>query len=110
VGAIPKLGGDSALIPGRHLGLVTPSEHRGGAELELRLREIAERFLDLESIIAMRIRRIASALLPVPRAPGSRRSATQGLRLLYYPENLEALEASGAELAPVSSVSDPSLP
>lgn len=115
VGAIPKLGGDSALIPGRHLGLVTPSEHRGGAELEPRLREIAERFLDLESIIeiAGSAGSLSCAVAGSPcRSPARAKIGyfKDSVFTFYYPENLEALEASGAELAPVSSLSDPSLP
>ena len=38
LGAIPNLGEDSALIPGRHLGLITPAEFAPGAGLEASLR------------------------------------------------------------------------
>jgi cobyrinic acid a,c-diamide synthase len=115
VGAIPKLGGDSALIPGRHLGLVTPSEHRGSADLEPRLREIAERFLDVESIIEIAA---SAGSLSCAVADSGRRNPARArigyfkdsVFTFYYPENLEALEASGAELTPVSSLTDRRLP
>ena len=41
LGAIPKLADASALIPGRHLGLVTPSEYEDDGDLMATLREIA---------------------------------------------------------------------
>jgi len=115
LGAIPNLDGDSALIPGRHLGLITPSECRDGAALQPRLREIAERHLDIDGIIE--IARSAGSLSCA--APDSRPVNPVRARIgyfkdsvftFYYPENLEALEAEGARLVPVSSLADQSLP
>ena len=115
LGAIPNLGSDSALIPGRHLGLITPSEYRDGAGLQPRLREIAESFLDIDKIIE-----IAGSAGPVSCAPADSQSVTpvrvkigyfkDSVFTFYYPENLEALEARGAQLVPVSSLADQSLP
>ena len=115
LGAIPKLGDDSALIPGRHLGLVTPSEYEEDVDLEPKLREIAERYLDIESIVEI----AGSAGLVSRAAPVSRQTTPARARIgyfrdsvftFYYPENLEALEANGAQLIPVSSLTDQSLP
>ena len=39
------------MIPGRHLGLVTPSEYEFGADLQSRLRDIAENHLDVDGMI-----------------------------------------------------------
>jgi cobyrinic acid a,c-diamide synthase len=115
LGAIPNLGGDSALIPGRHLGLVTPSEHRDGGGLQPKLREIAEKFLDIDGIIE--VARSAGSVSCVPlESP-----CVDPVRVkigyfkdsvftFYYPENLEALEAEGAQLIPVSSLTDQRLP
>jgi cobyrinic acid a,c-diamide synthase len=115
LGAIPNLGDDSALIPGRHLGLVTPSEYEFGAALESRLRDIAENHLDVDGMIE-----IAESARSVSYAePDRSRDAPRRVKMgyfkdsiftFYYPENLEALEANGAQLVPVSSVSDESLP
>jgi cobyrinic acid a,c-diamide synthase len=115
LGAIPNLGDDSALIPGRHLGLVTPSECEFGASLHSRLRDIAENFLDVDGMIE-----IAKSAGSVSwAAPDPSRAAPRRVKMgyfkdsvftFYYPENLEALEANGAQLVPVSSLSDESLP
>ncbi len=115
LGAIPNLGDDSALIPGRHLGLVTPSEYEHSAELQSRLRAIAEDFLDIDGMIE-----IAKSARAVSYAPPDLSSGTCGRVKIgyfkdsaftfYYPENLEALQAGGAQIVPVSSLADESLP
>lgn len=113
LGAIPKLGADASLIPGRHLGLVTPAEFKGGSELEVRLAEIATKYLDVE-----RIQAIARAASPLPQAVKRPSTRPPEVRIgyfrdsvftFYYPENLEALAAEGAELTGVSSLNDTSL-
>jgi cobyrinic acid a,c-diamide synthase len=115
LGAIPHLGGDSALIPGRHLGLITPSEHEFGADLQAKLSEIAEKHLDVDGII--KIARTAGSISCA--APEASRSAPGKVKIgyfkdsvftFYYPENLEALEANGTRLVPISSLADGSLP
>jgi len=114
LGAIPKLGVDEYLIPGRHLGLITPSEFKGGSELYVRLAEIAEKYLDIE-----RLQAIARAAAPLPSAapvPPARSSEGRigyfrdSVFTFYYPENLEALAAEGAELVGISSLDDSALP
>ena len=115
VGAIPRLRDDSALIPGRHLGLITPAEYERSAELELKLCEIAEECLDIESIVE--IAQAAPALSCTDRAPSpvKRERVRIGyfkdsVFTFYYPENLEALSAQGARLVEVSSLADSALP
>lgn len=112
LGAIPKLGADEYLIPGRHLGLVTPAEFKGGSELEVRLAEIAGKYLDVERLTA-----IARAAAPLPQAVKQPSTRPPEVRVgyfrdsvftFYYPENLEALAAEGAELIGVSSLHDTS--
>jgi len=117
LGAIPKLGEESRLIPGRHLGLVTPSEYDNEHDLRSTLDDIAARYIDVDRLIE-----IAEAAGPVPGVePGPSRAAVQpaGVTIgyfsdtvftFYYPENLAALEAAGAKLVPVSSLSDEQLP
>jgi cobyrinic acid a,c-diamide synthase len=115
LGAIPKLGEDSALIPGRHLGLITPAEYEHGADLESRLRGIAEDYLDVEGLIEIAesapsvswISRDAPQKAPTRAKIGYFRDS---VFTFYYPENLEALEYEGAELVPVSSIADEKLP
>jgi len=114
VGAVPVLDG-AVVIPGRHLGLVPPTEFTPGAiELETALRGAAS-YLDIDAIL-----RIAAHAAPLPPATPDRRRVTAArarvgyfgddVFTFYYPENLEALEAAGAEVVRVSSTDDPALP
>jgi cobyrinic acid a,c-diamide synthase len=115
LGAIPKLGTDATLIPGRHLGLVTPAEYEDGEDLDSRLAEIAADFLDIDAIVE-----IARSARPLPRVePASASAPAERVEVgyfkdsvftFYYPENLEALKASGARLVPISSLADANLP
>jgi cobyrinic acid a,c-diamide synthase len=50
LGAVPKLTDGASLIPGRHLGLVTPSEFGSDESLETKLLEIAESYLNINEI------------------------------------------------------------
>jgi cobyrinic acid a,c-diamide synthase len=113
LGALPRADGN--LLPARHLGLVTPLECAGIAELEREILAFAEGRLDLEAIWNI----AAGVSAPAPPAPISIARAGKRVRIgylrdaafsFYYPENLEALEAAGAELAPVSSLLPSVLP
>jgi cobyrinic acid a,c-diamide synthase len=115
LGAIPRLGDDATLIPGRHLGLITPAEYEDGADLQATLRGIAEDFLDIDAIIE--IAESAPPLSYTSRASRPVRSEQVKIGYFrdpvftfYYPENLEALRAQGAQLAQVSSLDDGALP
>ncbi len=110
LGAIPKLKKQS--FPERHMGLVPTPEHAWAQESIAAARGVAEKYLDLEEILKAarnvsdltlppgfkepeRVRKPAGNLdQPGPRIGIIRDSAFQ----FYYPENLEALENSGAEL------------
>jgi cobyrinic acid a,c-diamide synthase len=114
LGTIPKLGGDDTLIPGRHLGLVTPAEFADDSGLHSLLSKIATQHLDLDRLIE--VARLAS---PVEAAESAMPDVKPVARVgyfrdsvftFYYPENLEALSAEGAELVPVSSLDDNALP
>ncbi len=115
VGCLPKLGADASIIPGRHLGLVPPSEFLSDDRLPGILTKIASEYLDVDAMIA-----IANASdeieMEIVEKP---RKSEQSVRIgyfddsvftFYYTENLEALEASGAELVKISSLDDTSLP
>jgi len=104
LGAIPRLP-SSAVLPGRHLGLVTPAEHPSIGEVERTLRNEVWPHLDLDAL-----RRAAAQAppLPAPAVQVFAPSGGAGLRIgvvrdsaftFYYPENLEALEGAGASLA-----------
>lgn len=115
LGAIPRLDSDAGLIPGRHLGLVTPSEFESDKKLENRLYEIAENYLDLNEIIKMASDAEAYDHMPFESIDRIHSAVKIGyfkdsVFTFYYPENLEALQDCGAKLIPISSLSDPSLP
>ncbi len=119
LGAIPRLE-ESELLPGRHLGLVTPREHDAKGRLAERLRSVARGSLDLDRILER-----AGATPPIDDeasldatrpAPGTAAEPvtigylSDSAFSFYYPENLEALEARGARLAPLSSLSGGPIP
>jgi len=115
LGAIPRLGDDSTLIPGRHLGLITPAEYEHNGDLQSTLRGIAEDFLDVDAMIEIAgsapplscTRRVSRPVKPERVKIGYFRDP---VFTFYYPENLEALRAHGAQLVEVSSLADTALP
>ncbi|MBU8932621.1 MAG: hydrogenobyrinic acid a,c-diamide synthase (glutamine-hydrolyzing) [candidate division Zixibacteria bacterium] len=115
LGCIPKMEEKARLIPGRHLGLVTPAEYDADSSLTDRLVEIAERYLDVDALteIAMTAAPLESPS-EVKEVKTSRQVRIGVFRdsvfTFYYPENLEALESCGAELVPISSLVDHELP
>jgi cobyrinic acid a,c-diamide synthase len=115
VGALPAVETD-ILLPERHLGLVTPSEHPEIGRLAESLRGLVEGNVDVQRVLLL-AQEAPSLGLP----PGDRVELPEGNGLhlgylrdsaftFYYPENLEDLEASGARLVPVSALSSPELP
>lgn len=115
LGALPKLGDDSSVIPGRHLGLVTPAEFIDGEALHAKLAEIAAKYIDIDGIIelASGAEDIESGTVAQPstKPPAARVGYfNDSVFTFYYPENLEALESSGAELVGISSLDDSALP
>jgi cobyrinic acid a,c-diamide synthase len=110
VGCIPKL--DISLIPGRHLGLIPPSEYKDADKLESELANIADKYLDVNNILKL----AGEASLIENTADQSIANKNESdLRIgyfkdsiftFYYPENLESLRDAGAELVPISSLTD----
>jgi len=105
-----------ATIPHRHLGLVTAME-QGSVQLYHRLGQAATDTIDLDRVEMLA--RSAGAL-PVP-VPASVTKSYQGRSIrigiardpafcFYYADNLDLLEAQGAEMAPFSPVKDQALP
>ena len=111
LGALPRARAD-ALLPSRHLGLITPEEHPRIEELKRNILELIEGRLDLGNL---------GKWGRSTTCPGQSEGQVVGLPhrigflkdsvfTFYYPENLEALEAGGAALVPISSLSAGSLP
>jgi cobyrinic acid a,c-diamide synthase len=114
LGAIPAL--DQGLLPSRHLGLVCTEEH---PDREAALDAVAgavARHVDVEAVWSVAREATGMSLAAVPEQPArdARRVRVGVLRdrafSFYYPENLEALEAAGAELVYVSPLADRALP
>lgn len=116
LGAIPKLSSDRTMIPGRHLGLITPSEFERFSELENDLVEIAKNNIDINKISEVAA---AASSLSDYNAPEAATASPKDIKIgyfddsiftFYYPENLEALTHQGAELISISSIEDTTLP
>jgi cobyrinic acid a,c-diamide synthase len=115
VGVLPRLGGDS-LLHNRHLGLVPPPEFEGLTVLASRLCDEIGPRLAMPAILEFARQAPPARWVVEPSSPASDGS---GLRIgyladsaftFYYPENLERLEATGATLLPISSLSASALP
>lgn len=120
LGALPRLAGED-LLPHRHLGLVPPEEHARMGDVVRRLGRVLADHVDLETLLDA-----AASIVPADGPPPDFvRDATEPedpgppVRIavfrdsaftFYYPDNLEALEAAGAELIFVSSFTDRKLP
>jgi cobyrinic acid a,c-diamide synthase len=112
-GALPR---ETALsLPERHLGLVQAAEHADLAALIERLGAAAERYFDLDAIVAaaaplaFQARRNSQAGFLPP--PGQRVALAQDRAFSFvYPHVLEAWRSAGAEIIPFSPLADEAPP
>jgi cobyrinic acid a,c-diamide synthase len=128
LGAIPKMSGEVEMME-RHLGLIPAKEDPALAEKVCAIGAAIEKYCDVA-----KFHEIAHSAQPVKKAkpcmnpPGLRPPPLSGGQLqhraldvkigvamdraftFYYPENLEALEASGAQIVPFSPLTDGDLP
>ncbi len=113
LGSLPR---DAALtIPERHLGLVPRHENGTLPPMLAAIRDAVEAHVNVDAVLAIARRAPPLALLPVEAAappPSFVRVAVASDRAFtfYYPENLEALRAAGAELVWLNTLEDAHLP
>ena len=113
LGVLPVL--DQALVGERYLGLHPAAEREDAAMFLDRLAEVGERYFELETMLS-----VASPInLPPQLGSETFRSSADPVRIgvvrdrafhFYYPENLEQLEAGGAELIFLDALTDKRLP
>ncbi len=122
IGAVPKLGRE--IFPERHMGLVPTPEHGWAADSIRAIARVASQYIDLEAF--SRISHSAPSIDPVcGSTPAENRmvslsaSRPRGVRIgllrdsafqFYYPENIDALSAAGAETVVASPLVDRDLP
>ena len=113
VGALPVLP-EETRIPRRHLGLVTAAEEAAAETLIERAADAASGHVDLDQVLTFARsapeRRFAVGSRPPMGAPSRIAVVRDEAFSFYYPENLEALEARGAELVFVSALADEPVP
>ncbi len=116
---MPMLGGvmrDEAItIPERHLGLVTREDHDLSDSNRQRLAELIENRLDLDGLLPMLPDLVPPVSVSPPAFPVDGTHARIGVArdaafCFYYPDNLELLEAAGAQLVFFSPLADNRLP
>ncbi|WP_028586034.1 cobyrinate a,c-diamide synthase [Desulfogranum mediterraneum] len=117
VGFLPR--NEAISIPSRHLGLHMGEEHPlRGDKLE-QLIELIETHLDLELLLQLAgtnstpsapSPELPPLVLPEPGPPVAIGVARDEAFCFYYQDNLDLLEAAGAELVFFSPLRDPALP
>lgn len=113
LGALPRE--PSLTIPDRHLGLVPRDEEASLLPVVDQIRRAVEASVDLDGLLDLARRAPPLPLSPDPPRPIPNPCVRLGVArdrvfTFYYPENLEALQRAGAELVPLNTLDDCSLP
>jgi cobyrinic acid a,c-diamide synthase len=104
-------------LPARHLGLVLPGDRGDPRACVDAIADVVELAVDLSAIRSLA--REAPSLAFGQATTVARKSPSATVRIgvlrdeafsFYYPENLAALEAEGAEIIPISPIRDTRLP
>jgi cobyrinic acid a,c-diamide synthase len=117
VGGLPRMAKD--IFPQRHLGVTPHQEHEGALEVGDILADMATKYIDLEAVQGLMSE--SSDTVPVGDAAAHPGLAGEPERVrvgvlkdaafqFYYPDNLEALVAHGAELVEIDALTADGLP
>lgn len=115
LGAIPKMSGEVEMME-RHLGLIPVKEDPALPEKVHAIGAAMEKYCDVEKFheiahSAQPMKKAKPCVKPPPRTPDVKIGVAMDRAFtFYYPENLEALEASGARTVPFSLLTDSDLP
>ncbi|OQY59660.1 MAG: cobyrinic acid a,c-diamide synthase [Desulfobacteraceae bacterium 4572_88] len=116
---MPCLGGivhdDDISIPERHLGLVTQHDHPLPEQTVSRLADIICKSINLDALLENLKPESRDSQISTPKPRTSSPSPRIGVArdnafCFYYQDNLELLEAAGAELVTFSPIRDRALP
>ena len=100
----------------RHLGLTMPAEKSCAADRVAQMRRAVEDGVDIDRLLAIADRPRVAGPLPLAKP---RRTAGRQVRIgiamdaafrFYYPDDLEAFAAAGADLIDIDTLTDPHLP
>ncbi len=121
LGAVYKSKAD--VLPGRHLGLVTPEEHQQAEQAIAIAGQMIRESVDWKRLAQVGQEAESPPLIPPCSAGGEIKGGLLpngfGLRIgyftgsaftFYYPENLDALKAAGVNLIKVDPIRDSKLP
>jgi len=113
VGAVPRSITD--YFPQRHLGVTPHQEHDGAGQTTVMLADMAKKHLDLDAIknLMADVRPPENGVLS--KADSSAAKVRIGILKdaafqFYYPENLDALAAKGADLVEINAMTAETLP
>jgi cobyrinic acid a,c-diamide synthase len=111
IGTIPRLP-EKLVLPSRHLGLITPQEFDLGKDIIKELRKVLDDNIDYDQVVQILRDDIYLEDRDFGSADQECHHPTDHLRIgyfedqsfsFYYPENLEMLKDTGAEVIPVSA-------
>lgn len=112
LGCLPR--SEELALPERHLGLVTAEDAGRDQGYFTALADWVEAHVDLEALLAVSgqapLPEPAVSCSPIPGPPVRIAVARDAAFCFYYPDNLELLEAAGAQLVFFSPLEDEQLP
>ena len=109
LGFLPPM--EEAKIESRHLGLLTAGEIKDLSDRFERIREQAEKHIDLDLLLSLATEKEASGRHPAAKNPLSRIAVAKDEAFCFcYEDNLDALRDAGAELLFFSPLRDRTLP